>query len=207
MRKIMDKKLTRQIIGVLIGVIFMGFGISWLVPCGFGTDGYSAMNLAISDRIGWTFGTWQAALNCVMFVVVLLFDRKLIGIGTLANMILVGYSCDFFSWIRDMILPTDFFALLWVRIAVAVPALIVFVIAAAVYIDMGLGTSPYDALPFILHKRMSKFSFRIVRIAYDLAFILVGYLFGAPFAVVTIMMAFLLGPAIEWVGKKIKPLL
>ena len=201
------KKLIRQIIGVLIGVIFMGFGISWLVPCGFGMDGYTALNLAVSGKIGWTFGTWQAALNCVMFVVVIIFDKKLIGFGTLANMILVGYSCDFFTWIWNMVLPTDFFAPLWVRIAVAIPALLVFVVAAALYMDMRLGTSPYDALPFILHKRLSKFSFRMVRISYDLVFILIGYLFGAPFAIVTIMMAFLLGPAIEWVGEKIKPLL
>jgi len=201
------KKLTRQIIGVLIGVIFMGFGISWLVPCSFGTDGYTAMNLAISGKIGWTFGTWQAALNCVLFVVVILFDKKLIGFGTLANMILVGYSCDFFTWIWNILLPADFFAPLWVRIVVAIPALLVFVVAAAVYMDMGLGTSPYDALPFILHKFLNKFSFKAVRISYDLAFILIGYLFGAPFAIVTIMMAFLLGPAIEWVGEKIKPFL
>ena len=201
------KKLTRQIIGVLIGVIFMGFGISWLVPCGFGTDGYTAMNLAISGKIGWTFGTWQAALNCVLFVVVIWFDKKLIGLGTLANMILVGYSCDFFTWIWNMLLPADFFAPLWVRIVVAIPALLVFVVAAAVYMDMGLGTSPYDALPFILHKFLNKFSFKAVRIFYDLAFILIGYLFGAPFAVVTIMMAFLLGPAVELVGEKIKPFL
>lgn len=201
------KKLTRQIIGVMIGVIFMGFGISWLVPCGFGTDGYTAMNLAISGKIGWTFGTWQAALNCVLFVVVIVFDKKLIGLGTLANMILVGYSCDFFTWIWSGLLPADFFTPLLIRIVVAVPALLVFVVAAAVYMDMGLGTSPYDALPFILHKRLSKFSFRIVRIVYDLVFILIGYLFGAPFAIITIMMAFLLGPTIEWVGEKIKPFL
>lgn len=70
---------------------------------------------------------------------------------------------------------------------------------------MGLGTSPYDALPFVIHRYLDKFSFRAVRISYDLAFIVIGYVFGAPFAVVTIMMAFLLGPAIELVGEKIKP--
>ena len=201
------KKLTRQIIGVMIGVIFMGFGISWLVPCGFGTDGYTAMNLAISDRIGWTLGTWQASLNFVMFIIVIIFDKKQIGLGTVANMILVGYSCDFFTWIWNMLLPADFFVPLWVRIAVAIPALFVFVVAAAVYMDMGLGTSPYDALPYIFHKFLNKFSFKAVRISYDLVFILIGYLFGAPFAIITIMMAFLLGPTIEWVGEKIKPFL
>jgi len=53
----MDKKVLRKrLIGVLAGVLFMGFGISWLVPCNFGTDGFTALNLAIADKLGWTFG-------------------------------------------------------------------------------------------------------------------------------------------------------
>ena len=41
-----DKKiLVRQLIGVMAGVTFMGFAISWLVPCGFGVDGFKALNL------------------------------------------------------------------------------------------------------------------------------------------------------------------
>lgn len=201
------KKFARQILGVMIGVTFMGFGISWLVPCGFGTDGFTALNLAVSEKLGWSFGTWQALLNCVLFLIVLLCDRKHIGFGTLANMLLVGYICDFFSWIWGMVLPADFFAPLWVRIAVAVPALAVFVVAAAVYMDMGLGMAPYDALPFILQKAIGRFSFRTVRISFDLIVIALGYVFGAPFAAVTLAMAFLLGPAVEAVGKWLKPVL
>ena len=34
-----------QIAGMLAGVLLMGFSISWLVPCGFGTDAFTAMNL------------------------------------------------------------------------------------------------------------------------------------------------------------------
>jgi len=37
--------------------------------------------------------------------------------------------------------------------------------------------------------------------------IALGYVFGAPFAAVTLAMAFLLGPAVEAVGKKLKPFL
>lgn len=208
MFKNIDKKnLARRFIWVMIGVIFMGFGISWLIPCGFGTDGYTAFNYAVSDKIGLSFGTWQAAFNCVLFVIVIICDRRNIGLGTIANMLVVGYSCDFFSMIWNRILPSAFFANIWLRAVVAVPALIIFVIAAAIYMDMGLGTSPYDALPFIIHKRTKKLSFRFVRITYDLIFIVIGYAFGAPFAVITLIMAFLLGPTVEMVGEKIKPLL
>lgn len=122
-----------QIAGMLAGVLLMGFSISWLVPCGFGTDAFTAMNLAISEKIGVSFGTWQAGLNTVLFLLVLLFGRRYIGVGTFANMLLVGYICDFFSWIWSLALPADFFAPLLTRVLVAVPALGLFVLAAAVY--------------------------------------------------------------------------
>ena len=203
-----DKKiLVRQLIGVMAGVTFMGFAISWLVPCGFGVDGFTALNLAISKKIGLSFGTWQAVLNCILFLIVIIGGRQYIGLGTMANMLLVGYTCDFFSWIRNMILPPDFFEALWVRCAIAVPALLVFVVAAAIYMDMGLGMAPYDALPFILQKNIKRVPFRAVRISFDLGVIVIGYLFGAPFAIVTLAMAFLLGPAVEMVGKMIEPFL
>ena len=199
--------LLRRILGVMVGVTFMGFGISWLVPCSFGTDCFTAMNLAVSSKIGWSFGTWTAVLNCVLFIPVLLWGREHIGLGTLANMLLVGYICDFFTWIWSMVLPADFFSALSVRIIAAIPALGVFVLAAALYMDMGLGMAPYDALPFIVHKAIGHFSFRTIRITFDLVVIALGYLFGAPFAAVTLAMAFLLGPAVETVGKRIKPFL
>lgn len=207
-RKPIDKKrLVRQIIGVLAGVCLMGFGISWMVPCGFGTDGYTALNLAVSDKLNITFGTWQAIFNCILFVPILIWGRKMIGLGMFANMLFLGYVCDFFGWIWGVILPENLFEPMWVRIVIVIPALLCFVFGAAIYMDMDLGASPYDALPFILHEKMSKVPFKILRIVYDLLFVFIGYLFGAPFSPVTLAMAFLLGPIIEFVGKKIKPII
>ena len=198
----MGNRLIGRIVGVMVGVFFMGFSISWLVPCGFGTDGFTAMNLAISDRIGLSFGTWQALLNILLFLIVLATGRRYIGIGTFANMLLIGYICDFFTWVWGLILPEGFFVPLSTRVVVAVPALVLFVVSAAIYMDMDLGASPCDALPFILHKAIQeKVPFSVLRVVYDLVIILLGYAFGAPFAAVTLAMAFLLGPAVSLVGK------
>ena len=204
----MQKTLFRQVLGMAAGVALMGFSISWLVPCGFGTDGFTALNLAVSAKLGLSFGTWQAALNIALFLLVLAFGRRHIGLGTFANMLLVGYICDFFSWIWDMVLPAGFFAPLLTRVLVAVPALGLFVLAAAVYMDMDLGVAPYDALPFILHKALrGRVPFSVLRVAYDLAVIALGYALGAPFAAVTLAMAFLLGPAVEAVRRGLDRLL
>lgn len=201
------RRLIRQITGVLVGIIMMGFSISWLVPCGFGTDGYTALNLAVSDKLGITFGTWQAVFNCILFIPIIIWGRKMIGFGMFANMLCVGYICDFFSWIWSLILPENLFGPMWVRIVIVIPALLCFVFGAAIYMDMDLGASPYDALPFIIHERVSKVPFKLLRIGYDVLFVIIGYFFGAPFSAVTLAMAFLLGPVIEFVGKKLKPLI
>ena len=185
------KRLIRQIIGVLAGVMMMGFAISWLVPCAFGTDGYTALNLAVSDKLGITFGTWQALFNCILFIPILIWGRKMIGFGMFANMLCVGYVCDFFSWIWEIVLPENLFEPMWVRIVIVIPALLCFVFGAAIYMDMELGASPYDALPFVIHEKIGKVPFKLLRIAYDLLFVIIGYIFGAPFSAVTLAMAFL----------------
>lgn len=203
----MSKNIVPRAIGVLVGVILMGLAISWLNPCGFGTDSFTAMNMAISKRLGLSFGNWQAGLNILLFLVVVVCDRHNIGLGTFANMILVGYSCDFFTWIWNQVLPADFFGPLSTRILVAIPALALFVFSAAIYMDMNLGTSPYDALSFIIHKAIGHgLPFSVVRIAYDLVVIVLGYIFGAPFAGVTLAMAFLLGPTVSTVGRWLEKL-
>lgn len=76
--------------------------------------------------------------------------------------------------------------------------LLVFVAAAAVYMAAQLDTAPYDAIAFLLSKCIPKIPFRILRISCDLLVCVVGVLFGAKLGVVTVLMAFLLGPVIAW---------
>lgn len=193
-----------RLVAVLLGVITMGFCLSLLIRVGWGTDPCTLMNKSIAKTIGMSIGNWQALLNCIMLVFVLFFGGKNIGFGTLANMFLVGYSLDFFSWVWRQVLPDDFFDPIGVKFAVFIPALIVFVIAVAIYIDMELGTSPYDSVPNIISERFPKIPFRFIRMAFDFTVIGIGMAFGGGFEIVTILMAFMLGPVIGMVGSWIK---
>ena len=138
-------------------------------------------------------------------MVVLIFRREEIGIGTLFNMTLVGYSLQFFSWLWQKVLHPQLLEPMAVRIAVLIPVLFLFVVAVAVYIDVELGTSPYDAIPNMIARRLQLVPFRLVRICYDLFFVAAAYLLGARIGIVTVLLGFLFGPAITYVGKKIAP--
>ena len=139
-----------------------------------------------------------------MLVIVVIFGGRNLGFGTLANMFLVGYSIDFFSWVWAKILPADLFSSWGVRIAVLIPALAIFVVAVAVYTDMDMGTAPYDAIPIIISKRVKKLSFRTVRMIFDFTVVVIGLLFGGRLGIVTFLMALTLGPVIAGVGDVMK---
>ena len=191
---------TRLIV-VVLAVVVMGFSLSWLLLVDLGTDPCTLMNNSISAKIGMSLGNWQALLNILLLVIVVIFGGRNLGFGTLANMFLVGYSIDFFSWIWDKVLPENIFTSWTVRIIILVPALIIFVLAAAVYMNVDMGTAPYDAIPFIISQKLPKVSFRMIRMIFDFSVITIGILFGGKLGIVTVLMALTLGPVIAWVGK------
>jgi len=186
---------------VILAVIMMGFSLSWLLLADMGPDPYTMLNRAVSQKLGISLGSWQALLNFILLIGVLVFGGRNIGFGTLANMVLVGYSIDFFSWVWGKVIPMEIFELFYVRLLVMIPGLALFVFSAALYMDMDMGSSPYDAIPFIIYGHFKKLPFRVLRILYDCAFILAAMAFGGKLGVVTVLMALILGPVIEWVGK------
>lgn len=203
------QKNKRRIIFVILAVIGMGLSLSFLIRTDLGGDPYTCMNLAISDRIGISFGHWQALLNVLLLILVFFCDRSLIGIGTVANMFLVGYCVDFFTWAENLFLPEKITSLI-ARGAIAVPALALFIISAALYMCCELGVAPYDAAAFLLHKgitkhpKLQKLPFRAVRIPYDFLACGICLLFGGSIGVVTVMISLFLGPVVDKTGSFLK---
>lgn len=196
------KKNKRRIFLVILAVIGMGFSLSFLIRTNLGGDPYTCMNLAISHLMGISFGHWQAVLNVALLIIVFFCDRSLIGLGTVANMFLVGYCVDFFTWVENFFLPETITSLP-ARGLIAAPALLLFVISAALYMCCELGVAPYDAAAFLLHKgitkhpKLKKLPFRAVRIPYDLLACGICLLFGGSIGIVTLFISLFLGPVVD----------
>ena len=184
---------------VLLAVFGMGFALSLLLLVDMGTDPCSMMSKAISAKIGMSFGNWQALMNTVLLVLVVIFGGR-----TLANMFLIGYFVDFFTWIWNRVLPADFFTTLPVRIAVLIPSVILFILTAALYMDVDMGTAPYDAIPIIISGHLPKVPFKVIRIAFDFSVTMIGFSFGGKIGAMTVIMILALGPVIQWLGDIMK---
>lgn len=156
------------------------------------------------DEIRDDFWKLQALLNVILLVIVVIFGGKNLGFGTLANMILIGYYADFFMWIWNQVFPENLFQSMQVRIGVLIPAIIVFILSAALYMDVDMGTAPYDAIPIIISDHLPKVPFKVVRMCFDCIVTILGLVFGGKLGIMTVIMVLTLGPVIQWMGNILK---
>lgn len=187
--------MARRIVVLLISVTMMGVGIAVFDQIAFGTDPCSVLTLAISRRTGVEFGHCQLLFNLVFFaVLVATREIRRIGLGSLANMVLVGYAADFASFLIRRIHPLAGETLL-TRAAIFVPTMALFLIAVSFYMVVDLGVAPYDAMPQVIASRCH-LRFTWVRMAWDMLMIVLGYLLGGVVGVVTIVTGFCVGPVV-----------
>lgn len=80
-----------------VGVALIGLGAATLQTGGVGVDPYTALNIGISEKLGWSLGAYQLLSNAILFIPVIIWGRHYIGIGTVINMVLTGFFIDIFA--------------------------------------------------------------------------------------------------------------
>ena len=89
----------RRVWMMLFGILLIGMCVASYRMSGFGVDAFSCMNLGVSGFLGMSFGNWQLIVNAALLAVVWLTMRRCIGLGTIVNMVCVGYAADFLCWL------------------------------------------------------------------------------------------------------------
>ena len=150
------KNFWPRLLIALLAVLSMGVTLSFLIQVNLGTDPCTLLNRAVAARLHMSLGNWQALMNMILLIIVLIFGARNFGFGSLFNMFLIGYTIDFCTWLWNQILPMEIFQLWSVRIGILIPSIILFVLSAALYMDVDMGTAPYDAIPYLISVRLPK---------------------------------------------------
>ena len=196
-------RMGRRVVALFGSIFMMGFCVAVFKLIGAGTDPCSCMNLGISGRLGISFGTWQLTLNIALLLIVMRFAPEKISLGTLVNMVFVGYVAELFMYLLGGLIPETGLSLA-ARAIIFVPAIALFLLVASIYMTVDLGCAPYDALPMIIAARTSRLSYRAIRMAWDLAALSIGFLLGATVGIATLITGFCIGPVVTAVGARIQ---
>ena len=196
-------RMGRRLAVLTVSLIVIGVCVAVFKTVGFGTDPCSTFTLGVSARTGISFGTCQLAFNLLMFLPVIRLDLSRIGVGTVANMVGVGYMADFTMWLMSPHIPPEGLSMT-VRIVLFAVSMAAFLIAAAFYMVVDLGVAPYDAIPQLIAARTNRLSARAIRMLWDISILSLGFLLGSTVGLTTLITGFCLGPAIAFVSSRVR---
>ncbi|MGX7262594.1 YczE/YyaS/YitT family protein [Enterococcus crotali] len=194
------RELAIRSLYALIGVAILAFGAATLRIGQVGLDPYTAANIGIGSVLNLSLGVYQLLINLAILVLVFIFGRQYIGIGTVINMVLAGFFIDFYTWVY-----TSFFTIklnLFSQSLLLIFGVLIFTFGASFYMSAKVGNAPYDAIAPIIVKHTGA-QYRLVRVVQDIIFVIIAFIFGGPVGIGTVINAFFTGPFIDFWNKKV----
>ncbi|MGP7817346.1 YczE/YyaS/YitT family protein [Niallia sp. 01092] len=179
----------------LIGVAILAIGATLCKQGHVGLDPFTAINIGLSEKVGLSLGSFQLSVNVIIIVIVLLLDRKRIGIGTIINMVCAGFMIDWFSDLYTHVF--DYQTTLLTKIVNGILGLLFFTLGTSIYMTAKVGVAPYDALAPIASKRLH-IKYKFCRMAQDIGFMIGALIAGGPIGPATIIISFFAGPLITF---------
>ncbi|MDO5661926.1 MAG: hypothetical protein Q4G40_04455 [Brachybacterium sp.] len=178
----------------LIGVTVLGVGVGILIIGVTGVDPYSVLTVGLSARTGYGLGPVQIVVNLVLLIPVAIWGRRMIGLGTIINMVLTGFVIAGTAALLAPLAPAE--PTMLSRAGFLLLGMLVFDLGVSAYVAAGLGGGPYDAIAPLIVDRTG-WAYRYVRGVQDIAVAALGFILGGPLGIATVITAFFNGPLIE----------
>lgn len=181
--------LIRRLCQLLLGLVLYGLSIALIVRADLGLDPWDVLNQGVADRTSLSFGTVVIAIGAAVLLLWVPLRQKP-GIGTLANVVLVGVFAD----LSLALIPADLS--LPLRAALLVSGIVLNGIATGAYVGAGLGPGPRDGLMTGI-VRITGWPVKWVRTAIEVSVVLAGWLLGGSVGLGTILYAVSIGPLVH----------
>ncbi len=181
--------MPQRIVHLLVGLALYGAGCAIMVRAGIGLDPWTVFAQGVSLQTGIGIG-WVT--NIVGFLVLLLWMplRQKPGVGTLANILLVGTSMQATLAVFPAI---DGFAL---QVLVFLLGMMLVAFASGLYIGADFGPGPRDGLMTGLRARFG-WPIWAARLVVEASVLLAGWLLGGSVGLGTILFALGIGPLVH----------
>jgi len=200
----MIKKLanigSRRLIGMLLGNVLLGIGVSVFKLSGMGNDPFSAMCMSVSTLLHLAYSNYLVILNSFIFIIDITLGRKYIGLGTVVNWFLVGYVAEFFIWLTHILIPAPTGFITQFPFVIAGVILISF--GVSLYQSSNAGIAPFDSISLIMNERLP-IPYFWCRICCDGLCALIALFTGGLIGLGTFACAFCLGPVIHFFNEHI----
>jgi len=195
-------KLLYRILFFLIGLLFLSLGISLSIVSGLGSGAWDALNVGLSESIGFTPGTWVVLVGIFLIILNAFLLEARPDIGAIITLFLTGIFIDF--WLLQIF---DELVLKGImsKMLVFLGGLLSMGIGISIYIQAKLPLSPIDNLMMAIRKRFG-FSFMIAKTIGEITALVLAFFFNGPIGIGTLLVTFAVGPLIQFFSPRFKAL-
>ncbi len=186
------KKEIKRLVQLVFGLFLYGLGMYLCVQANVGLAPWDAFHWGVSHQLGVSMGT-VAISTGLLIIIVDFFLGEQIGVGSVANAILVGVFLDWFT-AMELLLPVTHFGL---GLLVLMAGLTTIAIATYFYSSTALGCGPRDALMVALRRRFPHVSVGVIRGSIEGAVLVGGWLCGAKVGLGTVAAVFGIGVIVQ----------
>ncbi len=176
-----------RLIQLVGGFLLFGGSLALLVRSRLGLDPWDVFHQGLAIRSGIPIGTVTILVGAVVLLLWIPLGQRP-GIGTIANVILVGLALD----ATLAMIPGSHRLVRW---AFLVAGIVLNGIATGAYIGAALGPGPRDGLMVGIASRGH--SLRVVRTAIELTVLVIGWLLGGTVGIGTVLFAVTIGPIVH----------
>ena len=197
-----QKKLIKDLAAVTLATAMTGVATCCYVRAGLGGDSVAVFLDGLSVTGGFTLGEASWLFNLVLLVTGFFLARKNLGWTTIYNSLLNGFFVSLADRVLEPIL--NFGGGYLYRWALMLAGLLTLTMACALMMRQCPGMSILDAITAGVAERV-RLSFRVVRIAIDVALMTTGWLMCGVVGLGTVVAVAGTGPLIQFFyqfGKK-----
>lgn len=178
-----------RVVKLLIGLALYGAGCAIMVRAGIGLDPWTVFAQGVSRQTGIGIG-WITNILGLLILLLWIPLRQKPGIGTVANILLVGTSMQ-----ATLAIVPDAHVFLW-QLAVFIGGMVLVAIASGLYIGANFGPGPRDGLMTGINSRFG-WPIWMSRLVVEATVLLAGWLLGGTIGLGTVLFAAGIGPLVH----------
>lgn len=172
-----------DIVKCILSTLLMGIGINLFISCELGSDPMSVFLDGAHRISGIEISVIDQIICCILFLIGYIVNRKLIGINTIVNVLVLGICIQIPNVIIEPLQLAN--QVLWIRLLAMLVAQIVLAASTAWLQTFTNGIGCIDAVFFYIIEKTG-LKYRSIRIMYDAIFIVSGWMLGGIVGVGTV---------------------
>jgi uncharacterized protein len=177
----------------IIGLFIMTFGVCLTIKADLGAGAWDALNVALTNRVGLTIGTWVMIAGGVLIIVNAILLKRWPELLSVITFVVIGSMIDFWmNHVFDIWQGGQFI----VRLGALILGLAIIGFGASIYLQAKFPLNPIDNFMMAIKKRLSV-NLMVAKTIGEIVALIPAVLLKGPIGIGTIIITFAVGPFIQ----------